>query len=99
MSIDDVECIEEGGAEPTVALLRQFAVALDADVRLLPAMTSVRSASRLTQPETAFRPLWVGQDDALADVELQLSCRQLPDIKVWLRIRSTRLRRSGCLHA
>jgi transcriptional regulator with XRE-family HTH domain len=36
MSTDDVECIEEGGTEPTVALLRQLAVALDADVRLLP---------------------------------------------------------------
>jgi len=36
MSIDDVECIEEGGTEPTVALLRQLAGALDADVRLLP---------------------------------------------------------------
>ena len=36
MSIDDVERIEEGGTEPTVALLRQLAAALDADVRLLP---------------------------------------------------------------
>jgi len=36
MSIDDVECIEEGGTEPTVALLRRLAAALDADVRLLP---------------------------------------------------------------
>jgi len=36
MSTDDIECIEEGGTEPTVALLRQLANALDADVRLLP---------------------------------------------------------------
>jgi transcriptional regulator with XRE-family HTH domain len=28
------ECIEEGGTEPTVALLRRLAAALDADVRL-----------------------------------------------------------------
>jgi transcriptional regulator with XRE-family HTH domain len=27
-------CIEEGGTEPTVALLRHLAAALDADVRL-----------------------------------------------------------------
>jgi transcriptional regulator with XRE-family HTH domain len=36
MSIDDIECIEEGGTEPTVALLRRLAEALDADVRLMP---------------------------------------------------------------
>ena len=31
---DEVECIEEGGTEPTVALLRRLAAAFDADVRL-----------------------------------------------------------------
>jgi transcriptional regulator with XRE-family HTH domain len=36
MTIDDIECIEEGGTEPTVALLRRLAAALDADVRLTP---------------------------------------------------------------
>jgi transcriptional regulator with XRE-family HTH domain len=36
MSADDIECIEEGGTEPTVALLRQLAAALEADVRLTP---------------------------------------------------------------
>ena len=36
MTVDDVECIEEGGTEPTVALLRRLAAALDADVRLTP---------------------------------------------------------------
>lgn len=36
MGIDDIECIEEGGTEPTVALLRRLAGALDADVRLMP---------------------------------------------------------------
>jgi len=34
MTVDDVECIEEGGTEPTVALLRRLAAALAADVRL-----------------------------------------------------------------
>jgi transcriptional regulator with XRE-family HTH domain len=34
MTDDEVECIEEGGTEPTVALLRHLAAALDADVRL-----------------------------------------------------------------
>ena len=34
MSIDEIECIEEGGTEPTIALLRRLAAALDADVRL-----------------------------------------------------------------
>ena len=34
MSTDEIECIEEGGTEPTVALLRRLAAALDADVRL-----------------------------------------------------------------
>jgi Helix-turn-helix domain len=36
MAADDIECIEEGGTEPTVALLRRLAAALDADVRLTP---------------------------------------------------------------
>jgi hypothetical protein len=35
-AVDDIECIEEGGTEPTVALLRRLAAALDADVRLTP---------------------------------------------------------------
>jgi transcriptional regulator with XRE-family HTH domain len=34
MTADEIECIEEGGTEPTVALLRCLAAALDADVRL-----------------------------------------------------------------
>ncbi|MFE3454429.1 helix-turn-helix domain-containing protein [Nonomuraea sp. NPDC059194] len=34
MTVDEIECIEEGGTAPTVALLRQLAAALDADVRL-----------------------------------------------------------------
>ncbi|HEY2578837.1 MAG TPA: helix-turn-helix domain-containing protein [Streptosporangiaceae bacterium] len=36
MTADEIECIEEGGTEPTIALLRQLAAALDADVRLTP---------------------------------------------------------------
>ncbi|MGA9829648.1 MAG: helix-turn-helix transcriptional regulator [Trebonia sp.] len=31
---DDIECIEEGGTEPTVPLLRRRAAALNADVHL-----------------------------------------------------------------
>jgi transcriptional regulator with XRE-family HTH domain len=34
MTAGEIECIEEGGTEPTVALLRRLAAALDADVRL-----------------------------------------------------------------
>jgi transcriptional regulator with XRE-family HTH domain len=34
MSADEIECIEEGGTEPTIALLRCLAAALDADVHL-----------------------------------------------------------------
>ena len=34
MTVDDIECLEEGGTEPTVALLRRLAAALDSDVRL-----------------------------------------------------------------
>jgi transcriptional regulator with XRE-family HTH domain len=36
MTVDEIESIEEGGTEPTVALLRRLAAALDADVRLTP---------------------------------------------------------------
>jgi transcriptional regulator with XRE-family HTH domain len=34
MTVDELGCIEEGGTEPTIALLRRLAAALDADVRL-----------------------------------------------------------------
>ena len=34
MTDDDIECIEEGGTEPTVPLLRRLAAALNADVHL-----------------------------------------------------------------
>jgi transcriptional regulator with XRE-family HTH domain len=34
MTADEIECIEEGGTAPTVALLRRLAAALNADVRL-----------------------------------------------------------------
>jgi transcriptional regulator with XRE-family HTH domain len=34
MTADEIECIEEGGTEPAIALLRRLAAALDADVRL-----------------------------------------------------------------
>jgi transcriptional regulator with XRE-family HTH domain len=34
MTSDDIECIEEGGTQPTIALLRRLAAALDSDVRL-----------------------------------------------------------------
>jgi len=36
MTPDEIECIEEGGTEPTIALLRHLAAALDADVCLTP---------------------------------------------------------------
>jgi transcriptional regulator with XRE-family HTH domain len=34
MTADGIECIEEGGTEPTIALLSRLATALDADVHL-----------------------------------------------------------------
>jgi transcriptional regulator with XRE-family HTH domain len=34
MNSDEIECIEEGGTEPTIPLLRRLAAALDADVRI-----------------------------------------------------------------
>lgn len=36
MTTDQIECIEEGGTEPSIPLLRRLAAALDADVRLTP---------------------------------------------------------------
>ncbi|HEX3924686.1 MAG TPA: hypothetical protein VHY31_20545 [Streptosporangiaceae bacterium] len=36
MLANEVECIEEGGTEPTIALLRRLAAALAADVGLTP---------------------------------------------------------------
>jgi transcriptional regulator with XRE-family HTH domain len=34
MTAEQIECIEEGGTEPTITLLRRLAAALDADVRI-----------------------------------------------------------------
>jgi transcriptional regulator with XRE-family HTH domain len=34
MTVDQIECIEEGGTEPTIPLLRRLAAALDSDVHL-----------------------------------------------------------------
>lgn len=34
MSEDEVECIEEGGTPPTIALLRRLAAALNSDVHI-----------------------------------------------------------------
>ena len=34
MTADETECIEEGGTEPTLALLRRLAAALGAGMRL-----------------------------------------------------------------
>ena len=34
MTSEEIECIEEGGTEPTIPLLRCLAAALDADVRI-----------------------------------------------------------------
>ncbi len=34
LTADEIECIEEGGTEPTIALLRRLAAAMDSDVRL-----------------------------------------------------------------
>jgi hypothetical protein len=34
MTADEIECAEEGGTEPTIALLRHLAAALNADVHL-----------------------------------------------------------------
>ena len=34
ITVGEIECIEEGGTAPTIALLQRLAAALDADVRL-----------------------------------------------------------------
>jgi len=34
MTVELIECIEGGGTEPTITLLRRLAAALDADVRI-----------------------------------------------------------------
>ena len=52
MTVDEMECIEEGGTEPTIALLRRLAAALAADVRLTaghdPRLGLVRTPRSLT---------------------------------------------------
>ncbi len=52
MSADELECIEVGGTEPTIALLRRLAAALDADVhpdrRAQPRSSVVRTPRSLT---------------------------------------------------
>jgi transcriptional regulator with XRE-family HTH domain len=51
MSTDEIGCIEEGGTEPTVALLRHLATMLDADVRLTAVTNSARSGSSPMRPD------------------------------------------------
>ena len=49
MTADEIECTEEGGTEPTIALLRRLAAALDADVHLTAGHDSAPSGSNPTQ--------------------------------------------------
>jgi len=65
MTADDIECIEEGGTEPTVAMLRRLAAALDADMHLTaghdlgsvcrspPILTKTQSRARAIHRPTA----------------------------------------------
>ncbi len=57
LTADEIECIEEGGTEPTIALLRHLAAALDSDVRLTAGhgLGSVwfETPRRLTKPARA----------------------------------------------
>jgi transcriptional regulator with XRE-family HTH domain len=48
---DDIECIEEGGTEPTIGLLRLLAAALDSDVRPAPDTISDPCPSKPTPLE------------------------------------------------
>lgn len=50
MVVDEIERIEEGGAEPTIALLLRLAAALDADVRL----TAGHDLGSWFEPHTAL---------------------------------------------
>jgi transcriptional regulator with XRE-family HTH domain len=63
MTADDIECIEDGGTEPTVAMARRLAAALDADVHLTaghdlgsvwfahsPILTKTQSRARTIHP-------------------------------------------------
>jgi transcriptional regulator with XRE-family HTH domain len=65
MTADEIECIEEGGTEPTVALLRRLAAALDADVRPhrrpRPRLRLVRNPRRLTHPVRVLHRASQGQ--------------------------------------
>lgn len=58
MTIADIECIEAGGSEPAVALLRRPAAPLGADVRLPPGTTSAPYGSNPAQPELISPATW-----------------------------------------
>src|SRR6202034_2798806 len=51
MTADEIECIEEGGTEPTVALLRRLAAALDATCASPLGTTSAPSWSKTPPPD------------------------------------------------
>jgi len=51
MTTDEIDCIEEGGTEATIPLLRRLAAALDAGVASLQATTSAPSASNPAPPD------------------------------------------------
>jgi transcriptional regulator with XRE-family HTH domain len=50
---DEIGCIEEGPAEPAIALLRRLAAALDADVRLTAGHDLGFILFELTEPEVS----------------------------------------------
>ena len=56
MTANEIECIEEGGTEPTIALLRRLAAALDVDVRLIaghrPRLLVIRTTGSLSLSAT-----------------------------------------------
>ena len=57
MTADEIECAEEGGTEPTIALLWHLAAALDADVHLTAGHdlgSVVRTPRSLTRPAPLF---------------------------------------------
>jgi transcriptional regulator with XRE-family HTH domain len=66
MTADEIDCIEEGGTEPTIPLLRHLAAAPTPTSALPPATTLALSASKPTPPD----PTHPSSSPCLQDAEL-----------------------------
>jgi transcriptional regulator with XRE-family HTH domain len=98
MTIDDIECIEEGGAEPAITPLWRLAAALDADVRLTPGhdlgsvwRAGTGSHGAASGPGAARSRLQPGRGGHHRSTRPAGQVQQLPRVSTYANLRPDRL--------